>query len=66
MRTAMLLTFAEHLCFACSFTPKVPLFCVKNSTMSGTFATFIVLGCGVDAALTCAGESGVEEQQVTP
>ena len=26
----------------------------------------IVLGCGVDVALTCAGESGVEEQQVTP
>ena len=26
----------------------------------------LVLGCGVDAALTCAGESGVGEQQVTP
>ena len=36
MRAAMLLEPLPST-FACFFTPKVPLFCVKNSKRSGTF-----------------------------
>ena len=41
MRAAMLLEPLPST-FACFFTPKVPLFCVKNSKRSGTFCYLLL------------------------